>query len=281
MRVEFLVVCHPNDASEEIWRLLLQNALETNLDEYGEDEVKEFLQFTLSRRATQPSEDGSPEFPREICCLELDLPDELQNSEIVTQDFAKALEEEGGALYVLKFYDDTLLTKNLKFMQELFALKMKLRKALSLVYLSACCDKPFSLLHEDSVEIPSSARPTQNEMQNTLENEFFHLLFSQYVGLNKRKSKSISKPQDLLELVRTILSFEELRDELERTPITNEDDQGFLASLKERMDTMEKLRNSVAHNRTPSQTAINQFEATKNLLDEGLEEFLSRFSKNS
>jgi hypothetical protein len=279
LEVEFLLVCSPGDVNEETWRGLLQTALETNLNEYGDEEVKEFLQFTLSRSVTHLSEDGSTDTPKEICCLELTFPKGIQNLDTVIHDFAKALEEEGGALHVLKFYDDTLLNRNLKFVRELFTLEMKLRKALSLIYLSVYCDKPFDLLAEETVTITSKEKPTERDMKESLENEFFHLLFSQYISLNQRKV--LTQTKDLLELIRKSDTFEMLRDEIERSPITDENDQGFVASLQELMNSMEKLRNSVAHNRTPSRTAISQFETTKTRLYEGLEGFLARFTNLS
>jgi hypothetical protein len=84
-------------------------------------------------------------------------------------------------------------------------------------------------------------------MKMVTENQFFHLLFSQYVALNKKpEPKAI---RDLLEIIRAADNFESLRMEMMRAPIGDEDDAVLLAGLKERVDVIENMRNCVAHNR--------------------------------
>jgi hypothetical protein len=123
--------------------------------------------------------------------------------------------------------------------------------------------------------LPTRKNQMKGQLRNRYENEFFHLLFSQYINLNQRKP--VTKMDDLLALVRKTDSFESLRSELERVPVLNEADQDFLASLQERLDAVEKLRNCVSHNRTPPDRVAQNYRKVKEDFGERLEQFLETF----
>jgi len=65
-------------------------------------------------------------------------------------------------------------------------------------------------------------------MKAATENQFFHLTFGQYVGLNQRPAI-----KDLVTLIRNEDTYETFRAELLRQPVEHEDDASFLAGLKE------------------------------------------------
>ena len=106
-------------------------------------------------------------------------------------------------------------------------------------------------------------------MQAAAENQFFHLTFGQYVGLNQRPAI-----KDLGSLIRNEDTYVAFRAELLRQPVEHEDDSGFLAGLKERMDSIEKMRNAVAHNRRPSKKATNDYLNALPLVDQALDDYL-------
>jgi hypothetical protein len=56
-------------------------------------------------------------------------------------------------------------------------------------------------------------KPTPEQMTAAAENQFFHLTFGQYVGLNQRPP---FKDKDLLALIRDQASYDLLRQELAR-----------------------------------------------------------------
>lgn len=69
-------------------------------------------------------------------------------------------------------------------------------------------------------------------------------------------------------------SYEALRDEVLRRPVDHEDDAVFIASLKARMDSIEKMRNAVAHNRRPSKKVSNDYLNALPLVNQALDDYL-------
>ena len=113
-------------------------------------------------------------------------------------------------------------------------------------------------------------KPQKEQMKAVAENQFFHLTFGQYVGLNQRPAI-----KDLVSLIRNEATYEAFRDELLRQPVEHEDDAAFLAGLKERMDSIEKMRNAVAHNRRPPKKTTNDYLNALPLVNQALDDYLN------
>ena len=161
--------------------------------------------------------------------------------------------------------------------EELFALEMKLRRVLSIIYHHAYPDAdPYDLLREETVQPMATAKPQKEQMKAAAENQFFHLTFGQYVGLNQRPAI-----KDLVALIRNEDTYETFRAELLRQPVEHEDDASFLTGLKERMDSIEKMRNAVAHNRRPSQKATNDYRNAFPLVNQALDDYLGALAADS
>ena len=116
---------------------------------------------------------------------------------------------------------------------------------------------------------PVGTKPQKEQMKAAAENQFFHLTFGQYIGLNQR-----SAVKDLVAPIRNEDAYETLRAELLRRPVEHEDDASFLAGLKERMDSIEKMRKAVAHNRRPSKKATNDYLNAFPLVSQALDDYL-------
>jgi hypothetical protein len=71
MKVEFLIVCHPEDVSEDSLRELLQQTLANNLDDKSLDELTDTIRFTHLREIASPNGDT----PRVIRAFDLIRPD--------------------------------------------------------------------------------------------------------------------------------------------------------------------------------------------------------------
>lgn len=117
-------------------------------------------------------------------------------------------------------------------------------------------------------------RPKPEHMKERAENQFFHLTFNQYIGLNQRPEFKLPA---LLELVRDKEAYEEFRAELARPPVADEDDTVLLAGLKERMDAIEAMRNCCAHNRRPSKKVEENYLNARPLLDQLLDTYMARW----
>ena len=72
-------------------------------------------------------------------------------------------------------------------------------------------------------------------------------------------------------------TVEAIKIELTRIPIKDGTDSDLIASLKQMLDPIERLRNCVAHNRTPTDRIIQNYHNARNELDIKLDEFLALF----
>jgi hypothetical protein len=114
---------------------------------------------------------------------------------------------------------------------------------LSFVYLHAYqVGDPLDLLKDERVQPTSKDVPSTEQMKACAENQFFHLTFGQYVGLNKRPELRLSV---MVDIVRTAQDYDTFRAEILRSPVGQEDDAVLVAGLKERMDAIERMRNCV------------------------------------
>lgn len=205
----------------------------------------------------------------------IELPDETASAQTVVEAFAATLPETPCILHAVEFKDPLLQAELAQWAAEIYALEMKLRCVLSLIYLHAYQHgDPFDLLRDETVQPMSKERPKPELMRAAAENQFFHLTFGQYVGLNHRPELKLPA---ILEVVRTAEQFEAFRAEILRTPIEQEDDAVLLAGLKECMDAIERIRNCIAHNRRPARSTIENYRNARPLLDELVGQYMVRW----
>ena len=213
------------------------------------------------------------EHRRTVLAFTLELPDEIASARIVVDEFADALVA-APIEHAVKFEDPLLHRELAERSQELFALEMKLRRVLSVIYLHAYRDQPFDLLREEKEKPVNPAR--EEHMKNVAENEFFCLTFGQYVGLDQKPD--IRQLPMLLDLIRTNETYDALYAELERLPVADEDDAVFMAGLRQRMDAIETMRNCVAHNRRPSKRVTDNYLNALPQVDVSLDAVLVRWA---
>ncbi|MDP3003326.1 MAG: Abi family protein [Bacteroidales bacterium] len=161
--------------------------------------------------------------------------------------------------------------------KEIAHLEMQLREIFTYIFYKEYPDTPFNVLSNYLVRQLKDI-PNEEEFKNRMENEFFYLVFSDYISLEK--PKEISNIKDISTLLESSDSFETFKEKITKRGITNERHQDFLASLKNNLDTIEKVRNSVAHNRTISERAFGHYEVAKNKLNESFKEFWENLSQD-
>lgn len=133
-------------------------------------------------------------------------------------------------------------------LREVFDIEMKLRKAISLIYLAAPRRSSFyHLLEKDKIDAQKSQPKDEKGYLELCENEFYHLTFSQYTALNARRE--VTQQKDLIEIVTQAKNFEEVQARLLDNPINDDRDADLPASLRKLPARIEDFRNSVAHNR--------------------------------
>ena len=115
-------------------------------------------------------------------------------------------------------------------------------------------------------------------MKESVENQFFHITFSQYINLNKRRQPRLD---DIIQMISNSEQYDSLREELVRklvrNPIENEYDTDLISDLKMLMDPIEQMRNCVAHNRKPTKRIKENYSITRPRLEERLDRYLADF----
>jgi hypothetical protein len=274
MSFEFIIL-HLLRKDEPILGVLrdrLREALESNLNDVEEDALLNMV-WTNFQRPQPTADDGAR---RAVLGFSLELPAETASIREVVDEFTDALMDDP-ITHVVKCEDPLLRTELATRAAELFALEMKLRRVLSIIYLHAYPDgDPYDLLCEEAMQPMATPKPQKEQMMAAAENQFFHLTFGQYVGLNQRPA--ISAIRDLTSIIRNEETYESFRTELLRQPIEHEDDAGFLAGLKERMDAIEKMRNAVAHNRCPPRRTNEAYINALPLVNQALDNYLGALS---
>jgi hypothetical protein len=213
---------------------------------------------------------------RAVLGFSLELAEETASIRDVVDEFANALVADPVG-HAVKCEDPLLRAELATRADELYALEMKLRRVLRIIYLHAYPDSdPYDLLQEEIVQPMAAAKPQREQMKVVAENQFFHLTFGQYVNLNQRPAI-----KDLATLIRNEDTYEAFRSELLRQPVEHEDDAGFLSGLKERMDSIEKMRNAVAHNRRPSKKVTGDYLIALPLVNQALDDYLGALVADS
>lgn len=276
MIFEFLIAYHRTADTEIIGVICdcLAKVLEDNLNEFDNESVERIVIPRFERLSNYVVDDNDGDYRRALFGFAVDLPEETASPRFVVDEFAEALNA-APIVHLVKFDDPLIRTDLARWADEIYALEMKLRRVLTFVYLHAYQDgDPYELLREESVQPMNKERPKPEDMKNRAENQFFHLTFSQYIGLNRRPE---FKLPDLLDLVRNKEAYGGFRDELARAPVEDEDDAVLLAGLKERMDAIEAMRNCCAHSRRPSKKVEENYLNARPLLDQLLDGYLTRW----
>ena len=115
-------------------------------------------------------------------------------------------------------------------------------------------------------------RESPERMKKYYENQFFLLVFSDYDRINE--SKPPRQVSEVLKHIEEAIDFKDLQQMLTANPIAHKPYADFLASLTERVDSIEKLRNCVAHNRLIPEKTLEDYKKVKDPLLKSIEEFL-------
>lgn len=283
MIFEFVIVCQ-QDTDTDIRQILIDTltvSLQDNYDEFEPDTVEQMIALQTQRFGNQLTNEDGNITQTIILGFTLDLPEETNEAQTVVEEFAKALTEVPNPIsHIVKFEDPLLQAELAQWSAEIFAIEMKLRRVLTLIYLNAYQGvEPYNLLKEETTQptLQTDKKITTEQMQKTLENQFFHLVFSQYGKLNQRPDPKLN---DLLENIRNFIQYEELQTEINRKPVADNNDADFLAGLKDKIGAIEKMRNCIAHHRRPPKSTKDDYENAKPLVDQLLNTYLIQWVYN-
>ena len=181
MIFEFVIVYQQN-SDTDIRQILIETltlSLQDNYDEFEPDTVEQAIIFQTQRIGNQSTNEDGNTTQTIILGFTLDLPEETNEAQTVVEEFAKALTEETTPIsHIVKFEDPLLQTKLAQWSAEIFAIEMKLRRVLTLIYLNAYQGvEPYKLLRDEKEQIATKEKPSDQDMQEALENQFFYLVF--------------------------------------------------------------------------------------------------------
>jgi len=201
----------------------------------------------------------------------LDL-EEKDLNEII-QEFGKKLQEDENIDLVLKYGDEGMQVEYQKYAKEIFDLEMRLREVISFIFLDTYKEDWHNLLREIDVKIQplnKNNKPNGEYYNSHFENEFFFLLFSDYIKLNDLKEL---KQPDLIEMIINSNEYADLKQKIQNRGIIKNKYQDFLAGIKQNLEPIENLRNGIAHNRSFTDTIIENYAGAKKNLEGTIDKF--------
>jgi hypothetical protein len=264
LRVDFQFV-YPNDVIDDVRSKLIDLLKETFEEMYIEKPAEDIVSFIEVKYIHK----NSKYF---IVGFSLFAAEEDKTTEIINS-FGRKLQDSNSVTLVSKFLDENMYEKYRQYSKEIFEMESKLREIITFIFLDNYKDQNYNLLKEINVNIKklnSSSFPDEPYFRSHFENEFFFLLFSDYIKLDELKE--IRQP----ELTKAILDsedFDAFKKRIISRGIVKEKYREFLAKIKENLTSIEDLRNCIAHNRSVSDKVGENYQLAKDGLERSIEAF--------
>lgn len=186
-------------------------------------------------------------------------------------DFTLRLQHRLETTCVIKLRDHLQKQKYLQYYSEIYDLEMDLRKILTYIFNNRY-DDPYNLLNDYELKIPKENQRDKQKHLEHYENEFFMLCFSDYTKICNLQVKGSISNKDLIDFFKNSFTFDEFKQKLE-LGISNEKHLDFLASIKEDLDSIEKVRNAIMHCRSIPNDIIVNYEKSKSQLQKKINRF--------
>ena len=183
-----------------------------------------------------------------------------ENIKIFIEDFILGIRYKIDAQCIIKY---------MQYYSEIYDLEMELRKVLTYIFNNEYQD-PLNLLTEYDLNILD--KYTKENLTKCLENEFFHLCFSDYklIALSRTKENKL-KNIDILNILKNAIDFEDAQKKL-CLGIKDEKHLSFLASIIQDIDSIQEMRNSIMHGRAYNKD-IEDYNRSKAQLSRRIKEF--------
>ena len=191
----------------------------------------------------------------------------------IISEFGQKLQDDDNVYLVFKYNDEAIQSEHQIYSKEIFDLEMKLREIISFIFLDTYKKDFYNLLKDIDLKIQplnGNNRSDEEYFKKHFENEFFFLLFSDYIRLNNLKELNKS---DLIEMIINSNKYDDLKQKIQNRGIVKEKYQDFLAGIKENIDPIENLRNCIAHNRSFTDKIINNYVKVKKILEDKIDNF--------
>ncbi len=213
-----------------------------------------------------------------IAGFNLEVPED--NIAIISE-FGQKLQDNENMYLILKYNDEVTQKEYKNYAKEIYDLEMGLREIISFIFLNTYKEDYYNLLKEIKVKaqhLDKNNIPNKEYYESHFENEFFFLLFSDYLKISELKEL---KSLDLIEIITNSNDYDDLKQKIQNRGIVKEKYQDFLAGIKQNIDSIEKMRNCIAHNRSFTETVINNYVEAKENLEHDINEFWDEEKNNN
>ncbi len=192
--------------------------------------------------------------------------------------FCESFDEDDKCEFLIKFSDQQLFESLQNYYKEIFDIEMKLREILSFIFISTYENDCYTFLEFQKQKVTPIYGKKVSEvdipafLKSKYQNEFFYLTFNQYRQL---KLPDIVKSETLINLLADSKSFEDLKENINNLGAMKSEKNDYLAFLNrisENLESIESVRNCVAHNREPTDDELDNYNMAKEKLEKELGE---------
>lgn len=191
---------------------------------------------------------------------------EPNQADRITHRFCKEIRDRvsdnnPGLYHMICLASPTQLRENDRLFREVYQIEMKLREVISYIFLDQYPDRPYRFLDGNAVKLQGDrSNNTPEYLKAHDENQLFHILFNEYAYLNQQP---VSKPQELVQLIREHADYAELHEALRDSPIREERHAALFAALQQLAPPVDDVRNAIMHNRELSRTVRENYDVVK------------------
>jgi hypothetical protein len=287
MKVDFQVIhSFTNDESlKENLLLLLKDTFDgsTTISPGIEEQPESIEEWSIFNRI-ETKYNHLSDSDKYIAGFILDLE---EDSNEILQDFGEKLQANENIDLVLKYSDEGMQAEHQKYAKEIFDLEMRLREVISFIFINIYEGDYYNFLEFQKVKgkMPKKEEK-RNVFEENFENEFFFLTFGQY--------RELHLPDVISAPILNRLIGEHKFDTYLKERILNmgifrngEKYNRFLKSIQQDLQSIEKLRNCIAHNRAladiiienhqtaenDTNTILDNYQTAKKNLEEKIDEF--------
>lgn len=234
------------------------------------EEIKEYFSFKSS--CILPDKNFTS-------VIEFNLP-ELETRETTLKDivfsFLNSVENLEGIISIVKVNDTILQEKAYEFYKQIIELEMDMRNVLT--YIITHSNKTINEELFKNFGINKSEKLEIENMKKNYENGLFYIYFNHYSSFTKPQKLKADKIAEFLQEP-NLSSFEQLKSKLEDRSLKEDRHIDFIASLKTKLEPLEKMRNAIMHIRNISDTVVRNFEMSleDNGANKGIKTLIQEF----
>jgi len=269
-----LVITLITDAGLDLTEVLVESLESAYGDDYLEPPDAEVLADAFTVQWSRPLRGDGAKVLHRVTFSPLDSEDGQAGDRIAADlcDELRALVEDTDIAvhHVVWFQHPAQVSEHAQLHAELYDLEMRLREALTYIFLDLAPDRCYQFLDGNQVKPQNNDMLTDEYLRSHGENKLFHVLFADYPKINQ---PPVNKPGEVIRLIAEHENYEDLRGRITDLPIQQSRHAGFLANLTSLIGPIEDVRNAVAHHRGIPNRARENYPKAKQTLFEAIDAF--------